>query len=173
MEPFLVVLALGMIAVVIVEWTVKVWADRRTGDPEVNRSIRNRMMAPVEIPGVALLIIAFVILGLSRVPSSPCTPRLDGGRHHHRLADPDQLGHRRRPAEGEPHPGVRALLGGLGVIAGGVAGAVINEQEFEHEEQEEVPEVGPEQPGGLPARPPRSPRPRRPHRAATRLRPAP
>ena len=44
------------------------------------------------------------------------------------------------------------LLGGLGVIAGGVAGAVIGEREFhEHEEQEEVPEVGPEQPGGLPA----------------------
>ena len=59
-----------MIAV-IVEWTVCVGVDRRTGDPEVNRSIRNRMMAPVEIPGVALLIIAFVILGLSRAFLAP------------------------------------------------------------------------------------------------------
>ena len=39
-------------ACTIVEWAVRAWADRATGDPEVNRAIRNRLMYPIEIPVV-------------------------------------------------------------------------------------------------------------------------
>ena len=39
----------------IIEWAVQAWADRATGDPEVNRTIRNRLMYPIEIPVGAVL----------------------------------------------------------------------------------------------------------------------
>jgi hypothetical protein len=63
----LFVLGLILLAVTAVEWAVQVWADRATGDPEVNRAIRNRLMAPLEIPVAAVLVIAFVVIGISRV----------------------------------------------------------------------------------------------------------
>ena len=56
--PGLFVLGLVLLAVTAIEWAVQVWADRATGDPEVNRAIRNRLMAPLEIPVGAVLVIA-------------------------------------------------------------------------------------------------------------------
>jgi len=57
-------IALGAVAV---EWTMQAWADRATGDPAVNREIRNRIMFPLEVPIAGALIVAVVILGYSRV----------------------------------------------------------------------------------------------------------
>ena len=56
--------ALGAVAV---EWTMQAWADRATGDPAVNREIRNRIMLPIEVPVVSILVIMVVVLGYSRV----------------------------------------------------------------------------------------------------------
>lgn len=53
--------------IVAVEWAVKAWADRATGDAEVNRSIRNRMMYPIEVPGIAVLGIALFVFSVSRL----------------------------------------------------------------------------------------------------------
>ena len=152
-EPFLVALAIGLLAVVIVEWTVKVWADRRTGDPDVNRSIRNRLMFPVEIPGIAIVIIAFVVLGLSRVLLA--LPRLGSTAAAVVMASVIMLTASLvawRPRMNATLVTIVLLIGGLAVVAGGVVGAVVGEREFHpHEEEHEEPEVGPEQPGGLPA----------------------
>lgn len=57
-------IALGAVAI---EWTVQTWADRATGDPAVNREIRNRIMLPLEVPLAAALAIAVVVVGYSRV----------------------------------------------------------------------------------------------------------
>src|SRR5690606_24093998 len=57
-------IALGAVAV---EWTMQAWAERATGDPAVNREIRNRVMFPIEVPGAAILAIAVVVVGYSRV----------------------------------------------------------------------------------------------------------
>ncbi|MFP5321891.1 MAG: hypothetical protein ACLGIC_08575 [Acidimicrobiia bacterium] len=57
-------IALGAVAV---EWTMQAWADRATGDPAVNREIRNRIMLPIEVPVAGALIVAVVVLGYSRV----------------------------------------------------------------------------------------------------------
>ncbi len=65
-KPLFVIGAIGL-ACTIIEWAAQTWADRATGDPEVNRTIRNRFMYPIEIPiGAALCIGGFVYL-LSRV----------------------------------------------------------------------------------------------------------
>jgi hypothetical protein len=55
------------LAAVAVEWTMQAWADRATGDPAVNREIRNRIMLPIEVPVAGALIVLVVVLGYSRV----------------------------------------------------------------------------------------------------------
>lgn len=59
----------GMIGLVasLVEWAVRAWSDRATGDPAVNKSIRDRFMHPVEFPVLAVLGVAFVVLATSRI----------------------------------------------------------------------------------------------------------
>ncbi len=57
-------IALGAVAI---EWTMQAWADRATGDPAVNREIRNRIMLPIEVPVAGALAIAVVVIGYSRV----------------------------------------------------------------------------------------------------------
>jgi hypothetical protein len=52
---------------VVIEWAVQAWADRATGDPEVNRRIRNRLMNPIEYPAAGLLALAVLALAFSRV----------------------------------------------------------------------------------------------------------
>lgn len=61
--------AVGLIGLgaTTVEWAVRAWSDRATGDPEVNASIRNRLMYPVEIPGAAVIGIAVLVLSVSRI----------------------------------------------------------------------------------------------------------
>jgi len=57
-------IALGAVAI---EWTMQAWAERATGDPAVNREIRNRIMFPIEVPLAGALAIAVVVIGYSRV----------------------------------------------------------------------------------------------------------
>lgn len=57
-------IALGAIAI---EWTMQTWAERATGDPAVNRELRNRVMTPFEVPLGGLAIVGIVIFGYSRV----------------------------------------------------------------------------------------------------------
>src|SRR4029079_8352400 len=65
-KPLFVIGAVGL-ACTVIEWAAQAWADRATGDPDVNRTIRNRFMYPIEIPvGAALVIGGFVFL-MSRV----------------------------------------------------------------------------------------------------------
>lgn len=57
-------IALGAVAI---EWTMQTWAERATGDPAVNREIRNRIMFPLEVPIAGGLAIAVIVVGYSRV----------------------------------------------------------------------------------------------------------
>ncbi|MGQ0615733.1 MAG: hypothetical protein ACT4PW_01870 [Acidimicrobiia bacterium] len=55
-----------VLILVLLEWMVSTWADRATGDAEVNRRIRNRLMMPVEVPLFGAIAIVGVVLGISR-----------------------------------------------------------------------------------------------------------
>lgn len=55
------------LAIVVVEWTVRAWSERATGDPARNREIRDRFMHPIEIPIGAALGIAVVVFSMSRI----------------------------------------------------------------------------------------------------------
>jgi hypothetical protein len=54
-------------AVVLIEWMVLAWSDRATGDPVVNRRIRNRLMNPVEVPVFGAIAAVVLVLCVSRV----------------------------------------------------------------------------------------------------------
>lgn len=49
------------------EWTVKAWSERATGDPVRNKAIRDHLMHPLEIPIGAVLGAALVIFCMSRI----------------------------------------------------------------------------------------------------------
>lgn len=57
----------GVLAIAIIEWAIKDWSERATGDPEVNRIIRNRLMYPVELPVAGLILGAIVVYSFSRI----------------------------------------------------------------------------------------------------------
>jgi len=61
------VTGLVVCAVVAIEWMMDAWADRATGDPEANRALRNRIMAPVEIPAAGSAVVALGVLAISRI----------------------------------------------------------------------------------------------------------
>jgi len=66
-EAVVFVFGLIILGIVLVEWTVQTWADHATGDPEVNRQIRNRVMNPIEFPVAAALVLATLAICFSRV----------------------------------------------------------------------------------------------------------
>ncbi|MFN0092952.1 MAG: hypothetical protein ACKVWR_22170 [Acidimicrobiales bacterium] len=57
----------GLFAFVGIEWMMQAWADRATADPAANQALRNRLMNPIEVPVAGALVIAFVVIGFSRV----------------------------------------------------------------------------------------------------------
>jgi len=58
---------LALAVVVAITWTFRTWAERATGDDAVNAELYHRFIDPLRVPVVAIISIAFVVLGLSRV----------------------------------------------------------------------------------------------------------
>jgi hypothetical protein len=66
-SPQLFVFGVLVGIVVLLEWMVSAWADRSTGDPAVNRRIRNRLMNPIEIPIFGAIGVVAMVFCISRV----------------------------------------------------------------------------------------------------------
>ncbi len=64
-----VLFVIGVIGLVVAgfEWTVRSWSERATGDPALNRELRNRFMLPLEVPVGAVLVGGVVIFSVSRI----------------------------------------------------------------------------------------------------------
>jgi hypothetical protein len=121
--------------VVLLEWMVSSWADRATGDEDVNRRIRNRVMNPIEIPlfgaiGVAVLVLCVsrVLLAASEIGAAiiaiAVAVLILGAASVYATA----------PKAGRTIVAVICVLGGLGVIAGGIIGAAEGSRDFEKHE---------------------------------------
>ena len=133
------VFGLIALAFIVVEWTVKAWSDRSTGDPAVNQAIRNRLMYPVEVPVFAIAGIAVFVASMARlllvVPEKlgaylifglvPCALLFAGWF----ITTRPQLNRNVLTA--------LLLVGGIAVLAGGVVGASVKERDLEHHEEEE------------------------------------
>jgi hypothetical protein len=61
------VVGLVICAAVAIEWSMDAWADRATGDPAANRELRNRIMAPIEIPAAGAAAVGIIVLAASRI----------------------------------------------------------------------------------------------------------
>lgn len=61
------VAGLLILVAVAFEWMMSAWADRATGDPQVNAELRHRIMGPIEIPVIGTLGLAAIALAVSRV----------------------------------------------------------------------------------------------------------
>jgi len=66
-SPVVFVIGLLIAGLITIEWTVLAWSERATGDPAVNREIRNRLMYPIEIPVAGALAILILVVSVSRI----------------------------------------------------------------------------------------------------------
>jgi hypothetical protein len=57
----------ALLLVVAATWTLRAWAERATGDDEINHDIYVRFIDPLRVPVVSAILIGFVVLGLSRI----------------------------------------------------------------------------------------------------------
>jgi hypothetical protein len=146
----LFVLGAVVLVIAIVEWTVQAWSERATGDAEVNRAIRNRLMVPVEIPVIALLVIGGVALGFSRVfLALPQLGATIAAIVVATLVFGIAVYVALRPKINRSLVSGLILAGGLAVLIGGVVGASFGERDFEEhgeehgeEHSEEIEENG-------------------------------
>jgi hypothetical protein len=133
--PLLFVVGLVLVSMTIVEWTVATWADRATGDASVNLAIRNRIMAPVEIPLGAALVIAFVVVGISRVFLTSSSHAAVGiAVVAAVLIMLAAIVLWRRPQASAKLATALLVIGAVAVIAGGIVGVANGSREFHHEE---------------------------------------
>jgi hypothetical protein len=126
-------LGIGALAVVAFMWTVLDWSDRATGDPEVNRTIRSRVLGPVEIPMLGMLAIAVVAIGVSRVFLA--VPNKESATIAGSLFTLFVFGSAvllsKVEVKRQVVTGIVAA-GALAVLAGGIIGAAAGERDFEH-----------------------------------------
>jgi multidrug transporter EmrE-like cation transporter len=65
--PVVFGIGLAILAATTVEWMMEAWADRATGDQTVNRELRDRIMRPLEVPALAAIGIAVIVLAASQI----------------------------------------------------------------------------------------------------------
>jgi hypothetical protein len=66
-NKFVVIAGLALLVSVVGVWALRAWAERATGDDEVNTQLYERFIEPFRIPVLAIVCIGVVALGLSRV----------------------------------------------------------------------------------------------------------
>jgi hypothetical protein len=64
-----IVFVLGVVGVLasMFEWTVRAWAERATGDQELNRHLRNTLMFPFEFPAAGVLVLGGIALAMWKI----------------------------------------------------------------------------------------------------------
>ncbi|CAB4599258.1 unannotated protein [freshwater metagenome] len=129
-------LTLGALAVIIATafiWTLRTWAERATGDDTVNAELYHRFVDPLRTPVVAIVSIAVVAIGLSRVllaVSKTGSVIVFGVASLLFFGVATLLA--LRPKSGRSVATVLVVIGAIAVIAAGIAGAVAGEREIEH-----------------------------------------
>jgi hypothetical protein len=127
---------LGILAVVVVEWMVQGWAERATADPAENAALRNRIMYPLEIPALAVIGVAVVLLGFSRV----LLALPEAGSTAVAIAVATVILSTAALVATRPRLSASLVTGllvvaGVALLGGGIVGAVAGEREFERHEE--------------------------------------
>ncbi len=128
---------IGMV-VVTVEWTMKAWSERATGNPATNAEIRNKIMRPLEIPIGATLAAGIIIFSMSRILLA--VPKVGAVFVIIAIAVAVFGGAillANRPQLKRSVLVVAVLVFGLLIIGGGIAGGVAGQREKEQHGKEE------------------------------------
>ena len=142
--------AIGGVAVAVsvaVVWTLRAWADRATGDDTVNAELYHRFIDPLRTPVVALVCIALVVVGLSRLllaVSKTGSVLAFGGIATVIFVVAAVLA--LRPRLGRHVLTVLVIVGAIAILAAGIIGATVGERDIEHENPSgaEAPAAGAE-----------------------------
>jgi hypothetical protein len=114
-------------------WTVRAWAERATGDAEVNRQIYARIIDPLRVPVLSILVIGFLVIGLSRVLLA--VPSVNASRIIFGLAAvllfAGVLIVAASPRIAKPLATVLLVLAAVAVLVGGIWAIAAGEREIE------------------------------------------
>jgi hypothetical protein len=136
-SPVVFVLGLLLLGLCVLEWMVKAWSERATGDPELNQQIRNRLMFPIEIPvfgalGIVVLVVAFsrIFLSLDRNATSAVAVGIGA------VITLAAFTIAYRPKLSKDAIAVVLVIGAVLAIGGGIIAAANGPREFEHHGEE-------------------------------------
>ncbi|MEM7140208.1 MAG: hypothetical protein AAF548_04185 [Actinomycetota bacterium] len=134
---------LVIVSLVAVEWMMDAWSDRATGDPAANKALRNRIMAPIEIPALGAAIVAVGVLATSRIllNVSKLGAVWVAGIVSVIILAIGWMAASEVKINKNLISGL-AVVVGVGVLGGGVWAAVDGEREFEEHHHEEHHEEG-------------------------------
>lgn len=128
---------IAILGIVLVEWMVQGWAERATVDPGFNAALRRRIMNPVEIPALAVIGIGLVVIAFSRVLLA--VPAVGSSAIAIVVAILILGGASlvaSRPRITSSLVTVVVVVAAVGLVGGGIVGAVAGEREFEEHEGE-------------------------------------
>ena len=137
LHPMVFVLGLALIFLSLIEWTMDGWSDRATGDAAINRELRNRIMAPIEIPVVGTLGVAVIVLAASRILLN--VSKLEAVWVAGVVSALILIGawvYTNRPGLGRRLVRILGPVAALLLVVGGVLAAVAGEREFVHHDVE-------------------------------------
>lgn len=129
------VTGLVICGVVAIEWLMDAWADRATGDSEANQALRNRLMAPIEIPLLGAAIVGVGVLATSRIllaTSKLWSVAVAGIVSVVILIL--AIVFVNKPRINKNVLAASVLVAAVALLAGGVVATVIGERDFEHHE---------------------------------------
>ena len=136
-SPVVFVIGLIFLLLCVLEWMVKAWSERATGDPELNQEIRNRLMHPLEIPiggaiGILVLVVSFsrIFLTLDRNATSVVAILIGA------LITACAFVVAYRPKLSKDAIAVLLVIGALLAIGGGIVAAANGPRSFEHHDEE-------------------------------------
>lgn len=136
LSPVFYIMGIVVLAVTTLLWAVQAWADRATGDPEVNRVVRGRVLGPLELPLLSLVLILVVAVGVSRVfLAASKTGATVVGALFTIFVFGSAVLMSKVDLKRSVVNGIVAL-GALAVLAGGIVGAAVGERDFEHHGEE-------------------------------------
>lgn len=131
-KPFLY-LGLATFFMVVILWTVQTWSDRVTADADVNEVIRARTLGPLEVPMIAAIGIAAIVIAMSRMfLAASHTGAVVIGCVFTLLIFGGAVAMSRSDFSRKTWTAVLAF-GAVAVLGGGIIGAAMGEREFHHE----------------------------------------